>query len=146
MGVPNPPSRRDRKAIQFLSHLERRIMANPQIPVRSYKAAELYAQAMVIAALFSEQDRALFLKVYTAYTEGECLAEVRVACACESRDQLCLILDAIMSDEALSQTIAAYLKHTLETQTWKVIEPEIRSGRFTADNFVWWYFNPDERF
>ena len=140
MGVPEPPNRRDRKAIQYLEDLKVQFLANPNVPVRDAESAQLYAWAVVVVALFDDAERELFKEVYGAHTEGECLYEIRTACACEGKDQLCLILDQIMADDALATRMGTYMMTCIEDGSWQEVQLILKKNRFTPENFLWWSF------
>jgi hypothetical protein len=144
MGIPNPPKRRDRKAIQYVEALQAQVYADPTLQIEDEGAAQLYAWALVVVALFGDEERALFQEVYEAYAQGECLEEVRVACACEGKDQLCLILDRIVA-EGTTTRMADYMAEILENERWRPIQQAMTERKFKADNFVWWRFDPDQR-
>ena len=141
MGVPEPPNRRDRKAIQYLEDLQTQILANPQAPVHDAESARLYTWALVVVALFDDAERELFEQVYDAYTEGECLYEMRTACACNGKDQLCLILDQIMADTALATRMGKYMMASIKDGSWRVIHAVLKKNRFQAENFLWWAYD-----
>jgi hypothetical protein len=141
VGVPEPPNRRDRKAIQFLDDLQAQFLANPGGPVHDPESAQLYAWAVVVVALFNDAERELFKQVYDAYTEGECLYEVRTACACEGKDQLCWILDQIMADESLATRMGQYMMTCIEDGSWRKVQSVLKRNRFTPENFLWWSFD-----
>jgi hypothetical protein len=141
VGVPEPPNRRDRKAIQYLEDLKVQFLSNPDSYVDDDETAQLYAWAVVVVALFDDAKRDLFKQVYSAYTEGECLSEVRTACACEGKDQLCLILDQIMADDALATRMGRYMMACIEDESWRDVQTVLKKNRFTPDNFLWWSFD-----
>ncbi len=143
MAIPDPPKRRDRKALLYVEELKHHILADPSIPARDESAAELYATALVVAAFFGEQERQLFREIYSAYTAGECLFEMREACACEGHDQLCLILDRIVAETDDVQRLARYMMEIIEAGRWRPVQKELESRGFTASNFVWWSFDPN---
>ncbi len=145
MGIPEPPKRRDRRALRYLDELKARALADPTLPVHDEVSATLYVWALVVAAFFGEKERRLFRQVYEAYTEGECLYEMRAACACEDKDPLCLILDQIMAETSDSQLLAAYLMQAIESESWRSVQQDLKDRKLTADNFVWWSFDPDQR-
>ena len=140
MGVPEPPNRRDRKAIQYLEDLKSQFLADPNAPAHDEESAQLYAWAVVVVALFDDTERELFKEVYGAYTEGECLYEIRTACACDGKDQLCLILDQIMADDALATRMGKYMMTSIETESWQGIQSVLKKNKFTPENFLWWSF------
>ncbi len=144
MGIPNPPKRRDRKAIQYVEELKVQARADPSLQIDNDDDAQLYAWALVVVALFGEEERALFREVYEAYAQGECLEEMREACACENNDQLCLILDRIVA-EGPTARMAAYMDEILKHERWRPIQQALATRKFKADNFVWWRFDPDQR-
>ena len=141
MGVPEPPNRRDRKAIQFLDDLQAQVLANPEAAVNDAESAQLYAWAVVVVALFSDAERKLFSDIYSAHTQGECLYEVRTACACDGDDQLCLILDQIMADERLAARMGAYMMNAIEDGSWRKVQAVLKKNRFKPENFLWWSFD-----
>ncbi len=141
MGVPEPPNRRDRKAIQYLEDLKIQFLANPNAPVHDDESAQLYAWAVVVIALFDDTERELFKRIYDEYTEGECLYEVRTACACEGKDQLCLILDQIMADDELATRMGKHMMTCIEDESWQGIQSVLKKNRFTPENFLWWSFD-----
>jgi hypothetical protein len=141
VGVPEPPNRRDRKAIQYLEDLQVQFLANPSAHVNDDETAQLYAWAVVVVALFDDAERELFRQVYDSHTEGECLYEVRTACACEGKDQLCLILDQIMSDGPLAKRMGKYMMSCIEDDSWKDVQAVLKENRFTPENFLWWSFD-----
>jgi hypothetical protein len=129
----------------YLEELKSRLLSDRQDPAQDAASAELYATAMVIVALFGEEERQLLREVYHAHTEGECLYEVRIACACEAQDQLCLILDQVMTQPQIVRSMAAFMMDVIEKERWRPVQEEMAERRFTADNFVWWAFDPDRR-
>jgi hypothetical protein len=140
VGVPEPPNRRDRKAIQYLEDLQAQLLSNPNTQVHDAESAQLYAWAVVVVALFDDAERELFKQVYSAYTEGECLYELRTACACDGKDQLCLILDQIMADEAMATRMGKYMMACIADESWRKVRSVLKKNRFTPDNFLWWSF------
>jgi hypothetical protein len=145
MGIPNPPKRKDRKAIQYVEELQAQALIDPALKIEEEDDAQRYAWALIVVALFGEEERALFREVYDAYAQGECLEEVRDACACgEKKDQLCLILDRIVA-EGQTRRMAAYMAEILEQERWRPIRQMIEDRKFKADNFVWWRFDPDQQ-
>ncbi len=145
MGIPDPPKRRDRKAIQYVAELRTQARTDPALQIEDEDAAQLYAWALIVVALFGEKERALFQEVYAAYAQGECLDEVREACACdENKDQLCLILDRIVAEGATTR-MADYMADILEHERWRPIQQTMTERKFKADNFVWWRFDADQR-
>jgi hypothetical protein len=70
---------------------------------------------------------------------------MRAACACEDKDPLCLILDQIMAETSDSQLLAAYLMQAIESESWRSVQQDLKDRKLTADNFVWWSFDPDQR-
>lgn len=143
MGVPNPPKRQDRKALHYLETLARELLTDPRVPVRDAADAELYARALVIVALFGEAERQLFQEVYVSHTEGECLYELRSACACEGKDQLCLILDQIMVETGEPSILTAAMMQVIRDESWRPVQQALQAQGFTANNFVWWAFDPE---
>ena len=141
MGVPEPPNRRDRKALQYLEDLKVQFLTNPDSLVHDAETAQLYAWAVVVVALFDNAERELFKQVYGAYTEGDCLYEIRTACACEGKDQLCLILDQIMADDVLATRMGKYMMASIEDGSWQEIQSILKKNRFTPENFLWWSFD-----
>lgn len=141
MGVPEPPNRRDRKAIQYLEDLQTQFLASPKAPVHDAESAQFYTWALVVVALFDDAERELFKQVYDAYTEGECLYEIRTACACDGKDQLCLILDQIMADKALATRMGKYMMACIEDESWREIHSVLKKNRFQAENFLWWAYD-----
>jgi len=141
VGVPEPPNRRDRKAIQYLDDLKAQFLANPETPAHDTESAQLYAWALVVIALFDDTERALFKQVYGAYTEGECLYEIRTACACDGKDQLCLILDQIMAEKALAARMGKYMMACIKDESWREIQSFLKKNRFQAENFLWWSYD-----
>jgi hypothetical protein len=144
MGIPDPPKRKDRKAIRYVQELQTQALTDPTLQIDDEDAAQLYAWALIVVALFGDEERALFREIYDAYAQGECLEEVRVACACEGKDQLCLILDRIVAEGATAQ-MAGYMVEILEHERWRPVRQAIEDRKFKADNFVWWRFDPDQR-
>jgi hypothetical protein len=140
VGVPEPPNRRDRKAIQYLEDLKVQFLSDPAVPVPDDESAQLYAWAVVVVALFGDKERELFKQVYGAYTEGECLYEIRTACACDGKEQLCLILDQIMADKAMAARMGEYMMASIESGSWQEIQTVLKKNRFTPENFLWWAF------
>ena len=141
MGVPEPPNRRDRKAVQYLDDLKAQRLANPQAHVHDEESAQLYAWAMVVVALFDDAERELFQRVYGAYTEGECLYELRTACACDGKDQLCLILDQIMADVEVTVRMGEYMMACIDDESWLEVQAVLKKNRFEAENFLWWTYD-----
>lgn len=144
MGIPDPPKRRDRKAIQYVEELKAQARTDPVLQIEDDDEAQLYAWALIVVALFGEKERTLFQEVYKAYAQGECLEEMREVCACEDNDQLCLILDRIVAEGPTAQ-MAAYMAEILEHERWRPIRDAMEIRKFKADNFVWWRFDPDQR-
>ncbi|MGC9348972.1 MAG: hypothetical protein ACP5JG_12585 [Anaerolineae bacterium] len=142
MVIPDPPKRRDRKAMLYLEELKSRILADRQVPVEDEASATLYAIAMVVVAFFGDEERELLREVYHARTEGECLYEVRTACACDDKDQLCLILDYMMTQPRTVSSMVDYMMDVIETEGWRSVQEEMKERRFAAGNFVWWAFQP----
>ncbi len=141
MGIPEPPNRRDRKAIQYLEDLQTQILARHTALVHDAESAQLYTWALVVVALFDDGERELFVQVYNAYTEGECLYEMRTACACNGKDQLCLILDQIMADKALATRMGEYMMASIQDESWREIQVVLKENRFQAENFLWWAYD-----
>mgnify|MGYP006308409093 CR=1 FL=1 len=145
MGIPNPPKRKDRKAIRYVEELQAQARADPSLKIENDDQAQRYAWALIVVALFGEEERALFQEVYDTYSQGDCLEEVRNVCACdETNDQLCLILDRIVAEGATTQ-MATYMADIIERERWHPIRHAIEDRKFKADNFIWWRFDPDKQ-
>ncbi|MDF1515136.1 MAG: hypothetical protein P1S60_15100 [Anaerolineae bacterium] len=141
MGVPEPPNRRERKAVQYLDDLKVQCLTDPLVPVEDEESAQMYAWALVVVALFDESERELFEEVYGAYTDGECLYELRTACACEGKDQLCLILDQIMADKTLAQRMGEYMMACIRNESWRKVQSVLKKNRFQPESFLWWSYD-----
>lgn len=148
MAIPDPPKRRDRKALLYLEELAARVLQDPRVPARDAASASFYAQALVVVAFFSEAERQLLYQVIQSHTEGACLDELQAACACDEEDQLCLVLEQMMvqnpsRDPLTDRLIIDQMMHVIEQENWRPVAQELREREFTADNFVWWAFDPD---
>ena len=142
MGIPDPPKRRDRKAIRYVEELQAQALGDPSLQIDNDADAQLYAWAMVVSALFGEEERGLFREIYNTHARGECMEEMKEACACEDDDQLCLILDRIVGEGGTTR-MATYMAEILEHERWRPVRQVMEDRKFDADNFVWWRFDPD---
>jgi len=50
-----------------------------------------------------------------------------------------------MAETSDSQLLAAYLMQAIESESWRSVQQDLKDRKLTADNFVWWSFDPDQR-
>jgi hypothetical protein len=143
MGVPDPPNRRQKRAARYIEELTAQIRAN-SISARHDEQITLYVWALIIVALFGDEERALFAHTYRSEIEGqtECLAEVREHCSCEGKEQLCQILDNVLATLSTDHRVADFMMEIIQQQSWSAIQTELKARKLRAEDFVWWTFDP----
>jgi hypothetical protein len=139
MVIPPPLKRKQRKAIRYLEALTARVLAESQYHIHSRAKAELFAQALVIAALFDDEERELFSHIYERGKDlkGAPYAELYAMCREHGKERLCHILSQLFVTDVNGITFADYLKRIIENETWIPVQEELEENRFREKDFMW---------
>ncbi len=141
MSVPPPPKRRERKALIYVGELTERILNDPKKHILDPGMAQFYAWALIVVALFSEEERTLFTRVYQTHAQdrAESINQVRELCAKKGHERLCRILDNLIQKDS-DHVMADFMMRIIEKETWPTIQREIKKSRFKPEDFVWWEY------
>ncbi|MGC9398634.1 MAG: hypothetical protein ACP5HM_05815 [Anaerolineae bacterium] len=140
MAIPPPPKRKERKAAQYVEALIGRVLADPSLGVQSKRSARRFAQALVLAALFTEGERDLFVRLYeqrASLTDRRREAEIQALCEEQGKLHLCDVINHLFSEDAEGREMLHFIARAIRDDLWQPIAEEIAERRFRRDHFLW---------
>ncbi len=140
MAIPPPPKRKERKAARYIEELTSRVLADPSLGIRKEPSARHFAQALVLAALFNEDERALFMRLYdrrATLTDRFREAEIKALCQKQGKTHLCDIIDRMFAEDPGGRELIHFIAKAINEDLWPPIVEEIAERRFRRDHFLW---------
>ena len=140
MAIAPPPKRKERKAARYIETLTNRVLVDPSLGLEDKESAGHFAQALVLAALFNEDERALFMRLYdrrSALTDRYRKAEIKALCEKQGKAHLCDLIDRMFAEDPAGRELIHFIARVLDEALWPPIAEEIAERRFRRDHFLW---------
>jgi hypothetical protein len=140
MAIPPPMKRKERKATLYLEELTERVLRDPAFQVHDRTQASYFAQALVLAALFTPEERELFTELYerrASLTDDERSAEIKELCERQGEEHLCEIIDRIFAAKRGDQALMHYIMQAIDENLWQPVREDIEDRRFRTEHFLW---------
>lgn len=140
MAIPPPPKRKERKAARYVEELTSRVLADASLGIKEEPSAQHFAQALVLAALFNEDERALFMRLYdrrATLTDRYREAEIKALCEKQGKTHLCDLIDRMFAEDPGGRELIHFIANVIEKKLWPPIAEDIAERRFRRDHFLW---------
>lgn len=140
MAVAPPPKRKERKAALYVEQLANRVQTDAVLGIRDERQARRFAQAMILAALFTPGERELFARFYrqrASLSDARRDAEIEELCDRQGRRHLCDMIDRIFSAGLEDSDLLDFIMQAIEKDLWKPVRKEINEKKLRREHFLW---------
>ncbi len=140
MSVAPPPKRKERKAALYVDELANRVQTDAVLGIKDDKRARRFAQALILAALFTAGERELFARFYrqrASLSDAERDTELEELCEQQGRRHLCDMIDRIFSAGLEDSDLLNFLMQAIEKDLWQPVRAEIDERKFRREHFLW---------
>lgn len=140
MAIPPPPKRKERKAARYIEELTSRVLTDASLNIKEEQSARHFAQALVLAALFNEDERELFMRLYerrATLTDRYRKAEIKALCEKQDKTRLCDLIDRMFSEDPGGRELIHFIAKAIKDELWPPIAEDIAERRFRRDHFLW---------